>query len=57
MSKRVCVDVQVRLFLHVEEDVDVDTIMADLDYEFRSQTEGVSIEGHRLRSYDEAPTT
>lgn len=43
MSRKVYLEVKVRLIVDMEDGVEVDEFMADMDYNFKSQTEGVDV--------------
>jgi hypothetical protein len=43
MARKVYVEVKVKLILHMEEGIEVCDVIADLDYEFTSHTEGAEV--------------
>lgn len=43
MSRKVYLEVKVRLIVDMEDGVEVDEFMSDMDYNFKSQTEGVDV--------------
>lgn len=52
MSRRVYVDVTIRLVVDAEEDVEIKDLICEMDYSVRSNTNGAEILDTRIEDYE-----
>jgi hypothetical protein len=52
MSRKVYVEVTTRLIINADDNVDIDEVIQEMEYDFISQTEGADIEDTEITSYD-----
>jgi len=52
MSRKVYVNVVTRLIINMDEGVDVDDVIADMDYNFSSSTDNADIIDTEIRDYN-----
>ncbi len=50
--RKVYVDVKVRLIIRTNDDVNIDNVLNEMDYEFVSQTDGADIEDTEIKEYN-----
>lgn len=51
-DRKVYVTVTTRLIIRADEGVDIDEVLSDMDYYFKSQTDGADIEDTDIRDWD-----
>lgn len=52
MARKVYVEVKTRLIIEVEEGIDIDKVMADMDYNYTSQTDDASVTDTEIIEYE-----
>jgi hypothetical protein len=52
MSRKVFVEVKVKLVLNMDEGVEVGDVISEMDYDFTSQTSGVEIEDTEILDHE-----
>ena len=50
--RKVYVEIKVKLIIRADEDVDVQGVLDDMDYNFSSTSEGADIEDSEVMEYD-----
>lgn len=49
MSRKVYIDVKVRIIVQADDGIEIDDVISDMDYEFTSQTDGAEVVDTEIR--------
>jgi len=52
MSRKVYVDVRARLIIQADEGVDISEVLAEMEYDFTSNTDGADIEDTEIKDWE-----
>ncbi len=52
MARKVYITVTTKIILDMDEGIELDEVMSDMDYNFKSQTDGVDVVDTEMQDYE-----